>query len=66
VTPAGFAYMTQRLREIQPKVVVLLEGGYNLDTLADSSLAVMKTLQLNPNDDIKFDKLISQLTNSEF
>lgn len=27
--PSGYAYMTQRLMEICPKVVAVLEGGYN-------------------------------------
>lgn len=47
VTPAGYAYMTHGLRLIQPKMAVVLEGGYDLNALRRSSEAVIKTLQIN-------------------
>lgn len=40
--------MTHRLMEIQPKVVVALEGGYNLDSIRKSSEAVIRTLMGHP------------------
>jgi len=50
VTPVGYAYMTQGLRKLCPKVAVALEGGYNLEALACSSMAVIKTLLTKPSD----------------
>lgn len=29
LTPAGYAYMTTRLKRIQPRLVTVLEGGYS-------------------------------------
>ena len=34
VTPLGYSWMTYGLMKICPEIVVLLEGGYNLDALA--------------------------------
>jgi histone deacetylase 6 len=45
LTPPGYAYMTQRLMELWPKVVVVLEGGYNLESIANWSEAVVRVLQ---------------------
>lgn len=28
--PKGYAYMTKRMIEIQPRLMLILEGGYNL------------------------------------
>ena len=50
VTPVGYAYMTQGFRTICPKIVVALEGGYDLDALEVSSEAVIQTLRINPLD----------------
>ena len=47
VTPAGYAYMTHGLRLIQPKMAVVLEGGYDLNALRRSTEAVIRTLQIN-------------------
>lgn len=45
VTPDGYAYMTRRLQSLASgRVVVLLEGGYNLKTIADSAEGVLRTL----------------------
>ena len=41
VTPVGYAYMTQAFRSICPKIVVALEGGYDLNALSVSSEAVV-------------------------
>jgi histone deacetylase 6 len=44
VTPAGYAWMTAGLMKMAPKMMVVLEGGYNLEALAKSSYAVVQTL----------------------
>ncbi len=43
----GFAWMTYGLMKICPKIISLLEGGYNLKALANSSEAVLTTLFAN-------------------
>jgi hypothetical protein len=37
---------------------VTLEGGYNLKALAVSSMAVIRTLQINRDDEEGFDRLM--------
>ena len=44
VSPVGYAWITQGLRNIQPCISVILEGGYDLDALEVSSEAVFKVL----------------------
>ncbi|KAJ2715095.1 Histone deacetylase hda1, partial [Coemansia spiralis] len=45
VTPQGYACMTSMLKTIaNGKVVLVLEGGYNLDAIANSALACTKVL----------------------
>ncbi|BFZ55609.1 Histone deacetylase hda1 [Savitreella phatthalungensis] len=45
VTPVGYSIMTYMLCELaQGKVVAVLEGGYNLDAISNSALAVARTL----------------------
>ena len=44
VTPQGYAYMTWGLRALCKKTVVVLEGGYDLQALEVSSVAVLRTL----------------------
>lgn len=49
VTPAGFAYMTRVMRELAEelcggKLLVTLEGGYNLTGMRDGALAVLAEL----------------------
>lgn len=44
VTPVGYAWMTQGLRNIQSCIAVVLEGGYSLEALEVSSEAVIKVL----------------------
>ncbi len=53
VTPAGFAYMTRVLVELaaevcEGKLLITLEGGYNLDAMRDGSLAVLTELCGSP------------------
>lgn len=45
VTPAGYAHMTHMLSSLaNGKLVVALEGGYNLDSIRNSAVAVMRVL----------------------
>ncbi|WEJ95972.1 Histone deacetylase hda1 [Yamadazyma tenuis] len=49
VTPAGYGYMTHMLKGIaRGKLSVILEGGYNLDSISKSALAVAKVLLGEP------------------
>ena len=50
VTPLGYAYMTQAFRLLCPKVVVMLEGGYDLHALSVSSEGVINMLRIHPQD----------------
>ncbi|KAL5529145.1 hypothetical protein ACEPAG_5119 [Sanghuangporus baumii] len=45
VTPAGFAHMTHMLQSLAGgKLVVALEGGYNVNSISSSALAVTRVL----------------------
>ena len=45
ITPAGYSQMTRMLMEVaEGKVVVALEGGYNLTSISNSMAAVVSTL----------------------
>ncbi|TFK54417.1 histone deacetylase complex protein [Heliocybe sulcata] len=45
VSPAGYAHMTHMLSSLAGgKLVVALEGGYNLDAISNSALAVARTI----------------------
>jgi hypothetical protein len=45
VTPFGYGYMVNCLKQIVGnQIVIVLEGGYNLNSLAVSSIAVVKAL----------------------
>ncbi|KAJ4960312.1 hypothetical protein NE237_020222 [Protea cynaroides] len=45
ITPYGYSVMMKKLMEFaNGKIVMALEGGYNLDSLANSVLACVKTL----------------------
>lgn len=51
VTPTGYGYMTHSLKGIaKGKMCVVLEGGYNLDSISKSALAVAKVLVGEPPD----------------
>lgn len=53
VSPAGYAHMTHMLMSLaKGKISVVLEGGYNLRSIAKSSLAVTRTLMGEPPDRI--------------
>ena len=44
VTPDGYAYIVRKLQMVQSKVVICLEGGYNLESIAVSSEACVRAL----------------------
>lgn len=44
ITPNGYGVMLQCLMAANKKVIVVLEGGYNLDAIAVSALACLKVL----------------------
>ncbi|KAF2772243.1 Arginase/deacetylase [Teratosphaeria nubilosa] len=49
VTPAGYSHMTHMLMSLaQGRVAVCLEGGYNLESISNSALAVARTLMGEP------------------
>lgn len=49
VTPAGYGYMTHLLKGIaKGKLSVVLEGGYNLESISKSALGVAKVLVGEP------------------
>ncbi|CAD8079219.1 unnamed protein product [Paramecium primaurelia] len=43
-TREGYQYITEQLSQICPKVLAVLEGGYNLDVTADCALATFQQL----------------------
>lgn len=54
VSPAGYAHMTHMLKSLaNGNLVVVLEGGYNLDSIAVSALAVAKVLVGEPPGQLK-------------
>jgi histone deacetylase 6 len=65
LSPLAYAYMTKGLRQIQPKLAVVLEGGYSLEALEVSSEAVIRTLKLNPDDQEGYSKLLRDLGAAE-
>lgn len=49
VTPAGYGQLTHMLKAIaRGKLTVILEGGYNLDSISNSALGVAKVLVGEP------------------
>lgn len=55
--------MTQALRQLCSKVVVVLEGGYDLNALSVSSEAVIETLRIHQNDTPNIEQLLARLHN---
>ncbi|KAL8702512.1 MAG: hypothetical protein Q9201_004327 [Fulgogasparrea decipioides] len=54
VSPVCYAHMTHMLMPLaKGKLVVCLEGGYNLDSISKSALAVTRTLLGEPPDRLK-------------
>ncbi|KAF8200755.1 histone deacetylase complex protein [Pholiota molesta] len=53
VSPAGYAHMTHMLSGLAGgKLVVALEGGYNLESISKSALAVTRVLLGQPPDEL--------------
>ncbi|KAF8633266.1 hypothetical protein AX17_004442 [Amanita inopinata Kibby_2008] len=53
VTPAGYAHMTHMLAGLAGgKLVVALEGGYNVESISNSARAVVKVLLGEPPDEL--------------
>lgn len=49
VTPAAYGHMTHMLKSLAGgKIILALEGGYNLDSIAVSGLACVKALLNDP------------------
>lgn len=44
VTPIGFENMTNILKNIQTKIVLVLEGGYNIDIISRAVVACLRVL----------------------
>ena len=66
ITPLGYAWMTHGLTKIQPKIIALLEGGYDLDSLAVSSEAVIEALFISGDDSAGFKRLCQKLEGQYF
>ncbi|CAD8184624.1 unnamed protein product [Paramecium pentaurelia] len=49
-TPQGYQYITEKLSQICPRVLAVLEGGYNLDVTANCALATLKQLMGIPQE----------------
>jgi acetoin utilization deacetylase AcuC-like enzyme len=62
VSPAGFAYMTWCLRSMAKRCAVILEGGYDLQALRVSSMAVVRTLMISQHSLDEFNDLLKELT----
>ena len=44
VTPQGYAAMTSAILSVCSRVLVSLEGGYNLSSIAESAYAVLEVM----------------------
>jgi len=44
VTPEGYYAMIKRLQSVCPKIVLVLEGGYNLSAISNSAVACVQAL----------------------
>ncbi|KAK5660808.1 hypothetical protein OQA88_12176 [Cercophora sp. LCS_1] len=58
VTPACYAHMTHMLMSLaNGRLAVCLEGGYNLEAISNSALAVARTLMGEPPPQLKIPKI---------
>jgi histone deacetylase 6 len=48
VTPSCFAHLTRQLMQVQPKIVLALEGGYNLQQTAEAAKHCVQSLLHDP------------------
>ena len=58
ISPLGYAWMTHGLLTIRSRILVALEGGYNLEALAVSSEAVVRTLMRGASKQKEFNELL--------
>ena len=65
LSPVGYAWMMQGLRMIQPKVAVILEGGYNLESLESCTEAVFRVLSTGLTDQKSFKHIMKLLGEEE-
>ena len=49
LTPLGYAIMTQKLKSVCSKLIVCLEGGYEINNLSRCSEAIIRTLLNEPS-----------------
>lgn len=61
VDPEFFNYLTLQLMKINPKIVVALEGGYNLTSISQAMLAIFKALAGDEPLDVIFSNSISSV-----
>jgi acetoin utilization deacetylase AcuC-like enzyme len=49
ITPEGYAHLTKQLMEVTPdgKVLLVLEGGYNLESISTSFAACVRVLKVS-------------------
>ena len=45
ITPQGYSYMTHALVSVCPRVLAVLEGGYNIEVIPHCAEAVIRSLQ---------------------
>mmetsp|Transcript_7600 Transcript_7600/g.8584 ORF Transcript_7600/g.8584 Transcript_7600/m.8584 type:complete len:482 (-) Transcript_7600:29-1474(-) len=68
VTPNGYSYMTSMLKSICSRILVVLEGGYNLKSISKSAEATVKTLLKDSNqfipESVDLDELKPSVVNS--
>ena len=58
VTPEGYYTMSKMMQEVCPRMVFILEGGYNLDSIAKSAAKCVEVLLEHQNDlSEKFDNM---------
>jgi acetoin utilization deacetylase AcuC-like enzyme len=48
LTPMGYSLMTHKLKSLSTRLIVCLEGGYNIDSLSRCSEAIIRTLLNEP------------------
>ena len=56
VTPLGYAHLTNSLMKFaKGKIVLALEGGYNLESISESGKYCLKALLGEPLEDLTFE-----------
>lgn len=60
VTPAGFGHLTKILCEISNKVVLVLEGGYELEVISASAAACISVLLGDPPEELELEEVLPE------